>query len=500
MNMLLIHLLILGAWYGAVEVLFAFGSGFIDGYSVKVLVLLCGIIIFLFHWNIIKIFFSSPNRDLLTKIPNQYELRDYLKKAMARLDQRSFAVLYLDFDRIKAINDSIGHAAGDRMLEQAAQRMIRKLRPSDFVARLAGDAFVVVRIFARKGEVIELADRLADEFKRPLNLDGEELFTKVSIGISVYPEDGDEIEDLLRKADKAMYAAKEKKLERYKFFGGESIAMLKRDERRVRILAGLKRAIANEEMSLSFQPQIHLSTGKLVGLEALLRWRNAELGDVPPSEFIPLAEEFGMIHEIGKWALAAACKQSVAWQRAGFEPVAVSVNVSVRQFQDQFFVRDVRKILASTGLKPEYLHIEITESTMQNFEETREIIESLKRIGVKISVDDFGTGYSSLHVLNQLPIDILKIDRAFVQHVADDDGAACLVKTIIDMGRSLGFELVAEGIEEKEQISFLVHHNCLIGQGFYFSKPISSPDVEFWFQVAMKGQESGCGLERGAEG
>lgn len=323
-------------------------------------------------------------------------------------------------------------------------------------------------------QVKEVADRILNNFSSPFILKEEEFFTSPSIGISLYPGDGQDEETLTKNADKAMYLAKKRGKNNYQFYIYEDEDIL---DRKIKLEQGLKRALKKNEFQLNYQPKINLKTGKIYGVEALLRWHHSELGLISPVEFIPIAEEIGMIIRIGKWVLEEACKQNKEWQASGIW-IKMAVNVSAVQFEDNFFVEKVKDILAESQLSPMYLGLEITESVMQNINHSAAIIHALKEIGVKVSIDDFGTGYSSLSILNTLPIDLVKIDKSFVNEIITNSNTASLVKTMIEMGKSLNFDLVAEGIENQQQADFLIQNGCHFGQGYFYCPPLPAAETE----------------------
>lgn len=414
--------------------------------------------------------------DKLTGLPNRYMLNDYLQKSLARCkrSEQKLAVLFLDLDRFKFINDIKGHNAGDDMLKQVTDRLVGAVREDDIVSRLGGDEFIIVLEDIEQSQVKETAKRILETFTYPFLIQNEEFFISTSIGISMFPDDGANSETLIKNADIAMYLAKKRGKNNYQFFIQEPEAIL---ERRIKLEKGLRRAIENNEFILYYQPQYELTTGKIKGLEALLRWNHPELGFVPPSEFIPIAEEVGMIVNIGKWVIETACQQNKKWREEG-TILRVAVNVSPLQFEGCSFHRMLKQILDEIELPPEFLEIEITEGIMQNLDVSSDVINELKRIGVKISLDDFGTGYSSLNVLNRLPIDYLKIDKSFVNEISSNSSTASLVKTIISIGENFKFDLIAEGIETEEQAEFLKQNGCCLGQGYLYSPPLPAEKAE----------------------
>lgn len=389
--------------------------------------------------------------DALTGLPNRYLLNDYLRNSLAHSEMRneSMAVMFIDLDRFKMINDTMGHSFGDMLLHQVSKRLVDCVGEGHIISRYGGDEFVIIMEDVDKYRVSLAAQNIIDSIGVPFVLNGHEVFISPSIGVCLFPDDGRDVETLVKNADTAMYLAKERGRCNYQFY----TSSLNEDiTRKMKLENGLRKAVDNNEFTLFYQPKVELDSGNIVGVEALIRWYHPELGIVSPGEFIPLAEETGLIVPIGRWVLERACWQNKMWQTSGFSPVPVAVNVSVRQFQDRDFTRMVEAILQKTGLKPEYLELEITESMMQNAKDMAVILEDLKSMGVKVAIDDFGTGYSLLSVLKYLNIDNLKIDQSFLDDIMTNPNTAAIMKVIIDMGQNLNFNVVAEGIESKEQL------------------------------------------------
>lgn len=415
--------------------------------------------------------------DILTGLPNRYMLNEYLNEFLDFGEQNNtkFAVLFIDLDRFKFINDTMGHDMGDVLLIKVKDRLVKCVREGDVVSRQGGDEFVILLKDINESKVRDVAERILDSFKNPFLLNNEEHYSSPSIGISLYPKDGNDDKSLIKKADIAMYLAKKRGKNTYQFFIHEPESIL---DRTTKLEHGLRKALDNNQFVLHYQPQIELETGEWKGVEALLRWNHPEFGLVPPDEFIPIAEETGLIVPIGKWVIETACKQNKEWKEQGFIPLRVAVNVSALQFQDRNFVKSVNQILNEHQLAPEYLELELTESVMQNVKESSEILHQFKKIGVKTSIDDFGTGYSSLNVLNRLPIDFVKIDKSFVNEIGINSNSTSLVKTMIDIGSNLNFELIAEGIEDEIQADFLNKNGCRYGQGYLYSPPLRAEEIE----------------------
>jgi diguanylate cyclase (GGDEF)-like protein/PAS domain S-box-containing protein len=413
------------------------------------------------------------SHDALTGLPNRTAFSELLNaaRAAARRHAHSLAVMFVDLDRFKVINDTLGHEAGDVVLQQAARRLRHTLRASDVVARLGGDEFVVMLPEVTDGSHAETAARkVLAALVQPLHVQGRELALTASIGICLYPQDGEDEQALMKNADSAMYRAKEAGKNIYKFHSGTSE---RRALERLAMETSLRRGVERGQFFLHYQPRVSVRSGAVTGIEALVRWRHPDLGVVPPGEFIALAEETGCIGEIGRWVLSAACAQAARWQRQGAGAVPMAVNVSARQFANDDLVAQVDEALDASGLDPALLELEITESVMaQNVERAAQVLAGLRALGVKLALDDFGTGYSALAHLKRFPIDTLKIDRAFVMGLPDNVEDAAIAQAIIAMGRSMRLVVVAEGVETPEQHAFLQAHGCDEVQGFLLSRPL----------------------------
>lgn len=413
--------------------------------------------------------------DELTGLPNRNMFRQQLYSSLMNKDIQKLAILFLDLDRFKIINDTKGHSVGDLILKKVAQKLQNIFQNEGLISRQGGDEFIVMLLDINRINILDFCQRIINQFSSPIMLDNEEFYITVSIGISLYPEDGGDEETLIKHADTAMYHAKDKGKNNFQFYH----SFLNHHTTRIMELeTSLRKGIKHNQFMLHYQPQVDLSTGTIVGAEALLRWYHPEHGIISPNEFIPLAEETGLIVPLGKWILKTACLQNKQWQNAGKRPIPVSVNISVRQLQDEDFVEYIKLVLKETQLEPQYLDLEITESIMQDIESSIKILAELKGIGVFISIDDFGKGFSSLSYLRYLPIDQIKIDKSFVDDITVHVSAGQIVKTIIDLGHNLDFGLVAEGVENEAQIQFLVDHGCQKGQGFFFSKPINAMEMK----------------------
>jgi diguanylate cyclase (GGDEF)-like protein len=415
----------------------------------------------------------SAQHDFLTGLPNRMLLNDRVSQAIALAPRHmnQVAVLFLDIDRFKHINDSLGHATGDKLLQSIARRLVACVRPSDTVSRQGGDEFVILLSEAEQwADAATVATRVLRSVAEAHLIDQHDLHVTTSIGISVYPDDGADAESLIKNADTAMYQAKANGRQSYQFFKPE---MNTRAVERQSIEESLRRALEREEFQLHYQPKIDLRTGAITGAEALLRWMHPTRGSVPPAEFIPVAEDCGLIVPIGNWVLREACRQARAWVADGLPETAMAVNVSAIEFQSGTFVNDVRVVLDETGLDPSLLELELTEGVlMKQVGSTAAILQELRESGIQVAVDDFGTGYSSLSYLRKFPIDALKIDQSFVRHITATGDDTSIVTAVISMARSLKLRVIAEGVETLEQLDFLREHQCDEAQGFLFSRPV----------------------------
>jgi diguanylate cyclase (GGDEF)-like protein len=434
--------------------------------------------------------------DALTDLPNRILFEDRLTQALilAERNRQTLGMLFLSLDRFKKVHDTLGRAIGDRLLQKVAERLRSSAHQGETVARFEGDEFALLltQIGGTEGEdVIEVIFQVNESLKLPFVIDDHELFITVSIGISLYPDDGADAPTLLKNADAALYRAREQGGDNYQFYTADMNA---KAMKRLTLESSLRRALERSEFEVYYQPVLDTNTRKIVGMEALLRWHHPELGLVQPIEFIPLAEDTGMIVPIGEWVLRTACAQSKSWQGAGFAPLSLAVNLSARQFQQQNLSEMVVRILQETGLNAHDLKLELTESSiMKNAESAVRTLGELKAMGVKIAIDDFGTGYSSLGYLKRLPIDTLKIDRSFVRDVTADPDDAALVMAIITLAHNLRLKVVAEGVESEEQLSFLHLLRCDEWQGYLFSKPVP---VEAFEELLL--QEQNPALSRAA--
>jgi diguanylate cyclase (GGDEF)-like protein/PAS domain S-box-containing protein len=416
--------------------------------------------------------------DVLTHLPNRKLFTDRLRHSLTRAkrNNKAAAVMFIDIDHFKSINDTMGHTAGDELLLEMARRLRECVRDDDTVARLGGDEFTIILSELRQAEdAVQVAEKILAAVQEPLKIAGKPITVSASIGIALYPVDGVDPESLLRNADSAMYRAKEEGRNTYQLCTDE---MKQRALERLAVESRLRSAVREHQLVLAYQPQIDLVTGRTIGVEALVRWNDPERGIVLPASFIPIAEETRLILPLGEWVLRTACKQMKEWQDGGAGPIRIAVNLSARQFQQHDLVDMVRSALEESKLSPSSLELEITETTaMQNAEATVETLHALRELGVSISIDDFGMGYSSLNYLRRFPITGVKIDRAFVSDVMVSDGDAAIVSAVIGMARNLRLRVIAEGVETAEQFAFLRSRDCDEAQGFYFSRPLPADDV-----------------------
>jgi diguanylate cyclase (GGDEF)-like protein len=421
----------------------------------------------------------QATHDALTNLPNRVLVMDRLDReiAHAERDGHRFAVLLLDLDRFKLINDTLGHGAGDQLLVEMARRLSGAVREVDTVARTGGDEFLVLIADTRdQSDLSALAAKIGKALGEPLHIKATEVHTTASIGISVYPADGTSADALVARADEAMYYAKQRGRNAFQFF---NLAMSVFSHERLDLENDLRRALPMKQLQVYYQPKSDVVTGRISSVEALLRWRHPTRGLVSPSEFIPLAEESGLILSIGEWVLREACRQASNWQRAGLPFIRIAVNVSPVQFRQSSFLQAVRTALLDFDLEPQYLEIELTETTvMDNAEGSVAILEELSRMGVVVSIDDFGTGYSSMSYLRRFPIDKLKIDRSFISELTTNAADASIVQAIISLAHSLRLKVVAEGVETADQLQLLRELGCDQYQGFFRSAAVPADEIE----------------------
>jgi diguanylate cyclase (GGDEF)-like protein/PAS domain S-box-containing protein len=428
----------------------------------------------------------QANYDALTGLANRKYLHERLQQAivLAHRYQHQVTVAFIDLDHFKFINDSLGHHVGDHVLKVVATRLKDCMRENDTVARHGGDEFVVVIDRSDETVISLLMPRILASIAEPIMVDDRELHVTCSIGFSLYPIDGQDTDTLVRNADIAMYRAKEQGRNNVQFYTEE---LNRKISKRLGMESILRHALARNEFFLHYQPQVTLKTGCIVGVEALLRWNSEAVGIISPSDFIPLAEELGLIVPIGEWVLRTACAQMKAWHEAGLPKISVAVNLSARQFRQKDLVEVISRVLQETGLAPCYLEIELTESMMvHDVELGVAILAKLKAMGIKLSIDDFGTGYSSLSYLKRFPINVLKIDQSFVKDITNDADDAAIARSIIALAHSLNLEVIAEGVETEGQLKYLSAHLCDAIQGYYFSQPLSAAACE---EILLQGKK-----------
>lgn len=416
--------------------------------------------------------------DNLTGLPNRKSLMLRLSRSIERkrfAPAYNFAVLFIDLDRFKAVNDTLGHHAGDELLQSITEKLCRVVRPSDMVARLGGDEFIVLADNINDiGQVTSIAERILTELQKSVKILGQDIYTSASVGIVLSSAEHNSPDEIVRDADLAMYRAKVKGKARYEIF---DIKMHSGAVSQLQLEIDLRRAIKHKEFLLYYQPIIALGTENIAGFEALIRWNHPTRGMVPPNDFIPIAEETGLILPIGSWVMREACRQMSEWRRSypSSEHLIISINLSARQLEQTDLIEEITEILEATNLAPRCLKFEITESVvMNNAEQSVKTISELRKLGIRVSIDDFGTGYSSLSYLHRFPIDTLKIDRSFVNRIGGDGESSEIVQTIIKLASNLGMEVIAEGVETIEQLDFLRDMNCGFGQGYYYSRPIDN--------------------------
>lgn len=417
--------------------------------------------------------------DLLTNLPNRSLMYDRLKQALSLAKRYRFpvAVMLLDIDRFKEVNDTMGHHVGDQLLVEAARRLVGCVRESDTIARMGGDEFLaILSEVGNPNNVAHVAQKFIETLSRPFELEGQDVFTSASVGITMYPTDSEDMHMLVRNADTAMYHAKAQGKNNFKFF---TEGINKSTVERFILESRFRRALDKLEFQLNYQPKVDITSGRITGMEALLRWYHPEQGNVNPALFIPLAEETGLVIPLGEWAVREACRQNKAWQDEGMLPLRVSVNLSAQHFHRKGLIDMIVGILEETRLDPRYLMIEITESAIiQDVKETIRTLNKFRSMGIGISIDDFGTGFSSLNYLNRFSIDELKIDRTFIMDISRESDSSKVITAIIALAHNLNLTVVAEGVETREQLEFLRKSNCDQVQGYYFSVPLSSEEFK----------------------
>jgi len=427
--------------------------------------------------------------DGLTGLPNRVLFFDRLRQTLAQAGRRErlAAVMFLDLDRFKVVNDTLGHAVGDELLRHVAQRLAGCVRLGDTVARFSGDEFVlIVNDLHESEDARHIAQKVLQAFEDPFRVGGHEVFVSTSIGISMFPSDCGDEQALLKNADSAMYRAKESGRNNFQFYTREMNA---RAMHRLELENSLRHALEREEFRLHYQPKTCLHTGKLTGVEALLRWERPGHGLVAPADFVPLLEDTGLIVPVGEWVIAEACRQLTAWRASGRDPVSIAINISARQFATRNLGEVIKRVLDTHDADPRFIELELTESLlMVNTEEAVRTLEYLKSLGLKLSIDDFGTGYSSLSYLKRFPIDALKIDRSFIDEITTDLDDATITRAVIGMAHNLGLKVVAEGVETEEQLKFLSANGCDEAQGYYFARPQPAGEVVKWLRDTRQGR------------
>jgi diguanylate cyclase (GGDEF)-like protein/PAS domain S-box-containing protein len=423
--------------------------------------------------------------DVLTQLPNRVLFEQYLNELIVQAKSRNskIAVIYIDIDNFKNINDTIGHAAGDKFLVYIASILTHQIKEPNSIARLSGDEFGILLTDITENEQVErTVTTLLKFLKRPWVLEKQEFFISVSIGIALYPEHGEDLTCLMQNADTALFHIKESGKDGYCFYNSY---MKEKTWKHIQMNAELINAIKNEEFLLYYQPQIDLKTDKIIGVEALVRWVDPEKGFIPPMEFIPFAEETGHIHSISKWVLKTACNPANIWKEKGYKNIKIAVNLSGKVLTQKDLVQDIQHIMKLNHINAHEIELEITETAViADINNSVDILNHLKQLGLVISLDDFGTGYSSLTYLQKLPIDILKMDREFIKNIVSEDEECFIVKTVIELAHNMGLKVVAEGIETKEQLEVLRKSGCDIAQGYYFSKPVPALEIEELFKVS----------------
>jgi len=428
------------------------------------------------------VFRYRANYDALTDLPNRNLFQDRMALAIrqARRTGKPFALLLMDLDRFKWINDTLGHKAGDTVLKTVAQRLSRSIRNSDTVARLGGDEFtVILPELAQKSDAKVVAEKIFTAFAEPVDIDGNEVSISASFGIAIYPTDGEDSDTLQKNADNAMYFAKESGRNRYYYFTPELLA---EEDRRITLINHMRKAIEQDEFSIVYLPVIDISNNQITGAEALIRWQQPELGIVSPYEFIPLAEESRLIQPISNWILKRIAQDMRDWQDSGLKPIQISINQSATQFSLGACDEEWKMIFAEHNISLSDISVEITEAVfMEKGNQSTDILSKMQSMGILVTLDDFGTGYSSLSHLKRFPVDIIKIDREFISDITSDTSAALLVETIITLAEKMQIKVIAEGVETEQQLSFLQQHQCRYVQGYYFSKPLLVDELKSYF-------------------
>jgi len=449
-----------------------------------------------FNWSVLKhrttrmLFAADAERkirhlayhDALTGLPNRMLFMDRIDQAISRAQRENgkFAILYIDIDHFKVINDSMGHAAGDQLLNIVSQRLTEVLRKTDTIARLGGDEFTIIIEDLEEAESVALvAKNILATLDKPIELFEKEVHIGGSIGIALYPQDGENFGTLLKNSDTAMYKAKELGRQTFQFYEHE---MSLKAMRRLDLENQIRVALKNEEFLVYYQPKVNLVSGQCQGMEALVRWQHPEKGLIAPDDFIPLAEETGLIIQLDEWVMRSACQQFKEWKAAGYPVNNLSVNISARHFKEGSLLRHCKKVIEETQLLPKYIEIELTESALvDNYDSAKEILHEIHEMGIHIALDDFGTGYASMSYLKEFPFDTVKLDRSFVQGVPENSEDTAIVKAMIQLAEALNLNMVAEGVETESQKYFLTDHGCAYGQGYLWSKPVDANEFERMF-------------------
>lgn len=427
--------------------------------------------------------FALAHHDQLTGLPNRLLFKDRLLQACQNADRNNsaLALVFVDIDRFKFINDSMGHSTGDRLLQFFAERLVKNVRQSDTVARLGGDEFVLIlQNLTGENAVFPIVSNIVEQLRLPIPIYEHTLQVTASMGIALYPQHGKIVDDLIHKADIAMYEVKQRGRNSCLMFAA---GMEHKSKERVSLETHLRKALERGELSLCYQPQIDLKQGRIRGVEALLRWRHPELGNISPATFIPIAEDTGLIIPIGEWVLREAVSQHINWLTQGLPPLRMAVNISAVQFQHDGFLVMIKQIIDEYGIDSGYLELELTESVvMKHAEKAVKTLTELRALGLKLAIDDFGTGYSSLNYLRKFPIDRIKIDQSFVRGIKNTPANEAIVKAIIALGESLGLETLAEGVENAEELDCVAGHNCIEAQGYHFARALSADDLMVWLK------------------
>lgn len=430
--------------------------------------------------------FELAHHDQLTGLPNRLLFKDRLMQACQNADRNRtiLALIFVDIDRFKFINDSMGHSAGDRLLQIFAERLVNNVRQSDTIARLGGDEFVLIlQNLATENDVIAIVSNIVEQSRLPIPINEHTMQVSASMGIALYPQHAKSAEDLIHKADIAMYEVKQRGRNNYQMFVP---GMENKTNQRVSLETHLRSAMPRSELSLCYQPQIDLKQGRIIGVEALLRWQHPELGNISPATFIPIAEETGLIIQIGEWVLREAITQHINWLQQGLPALRMAINISAVQFQCDGFLTLIKQLLAEYDINPGFIELELTESVvMHHAEKAINLLSELRALGLKLAIDDFGTGYSSLNYLRKFPIDRIKIDQSFIRGIKNTPTNEAIVKAIIALSESLGLETLAEGVENLEELECITAHKCMEAQGYHFAKALTADDLVSWFQAHL---------------